>query len=78
MLQIRMTVINGPEDGFVLQAKENLQVDFVWSCEIFAQLCEMVPEVMVVVVAPLISHDHVKLVFFMQIGWTRAKWLFCC
>ena len=29
MLQIRMTVMNGPEDGFVLQAKENLQVDFV-------------------------------------------------
>ena len=28
MVQFRMIVRNGPEEGFVLQAKENLQADF--------------------------------------------------
>ena len=33
MWKFHMNVWNGLEKGFVLQAKENLQVDFAWTCE---------------------------------------------
>ena len=37
----RMTMRNGQEGGIVLEIKENCQVDFAWSYEIFAQSYKM-------------------------------------
>ena len=69
IVQFRMIVWHGPEEGFVQQAKENLQFDFAWTCENFTQLWEMVQKVVKVVFTSFISHDHAKLVFFMRNGY---------
>ena len=62
MQKFRIAVRNGPKEGFVLQTKKNLQVDF-------AQSCEMVQEANEIAITPLILHNHAKLVFFMQNGY---------
>ena len=41
MRKFCITMRNGPEGRFVLQDKENFKADFAWSCENFAQSCEM-------------------------------------
>ena len=48
---------------------------FAWSCENFAKPYEMVQKAaaIAVAVAPLISYNNVKLIFFMQNGYFAAK-----
>ena len=48
---------------------------FAWICENLAQSCKMVQKAANAAIAPLISHDHAKLILFVRNGWKSCEML---